>query len=275
MQVLALIGPSGSGKSFRAQLVARELGTQTIIDDGLLIYGTRILAGSSAKKQPTRIGAIRTALFTDPKEAAIVKEKLRELAPQRVLILATSKEMARRIAQNLDLPAPEEFIHIQEIAPPEVIARARRIRERFGSHVVPVPTVEVKPRFSGTLVEPLRSLWRRSQVGVAAPNHQLLWVEQTVVRPTFTYLGRFYIANEALASIATYAAGSLGYTLSRVNVISRQGGVTISGELEFPYGVVIPNEARRVQERIRRVVEHMTGLNVLSVNLTVVRLIFR
>ena len=37
IKVFALIGESGTGKSFRAKLVAQKYGIDYIIDDGLLI----------------------------------------------------------------------------------------------------------------------------------------------------------------------------------------------------------------------------------------------
>ncbi|MCR4418873.1 MAG: Asp23/Gls24 family envelope stress response protein [Clostridia bacterium] len=271
MRVVALIGPSGSGKSHHAQLVAHECGAQAIIDDGLLIADNRILAGSSAKKQPTRVGAIRAALFSDPEQAGPVKTRIRELGAEKVLVLATSEEMARRIARNLELPDPEEIVDIFEVASPEAIARARRAR-RFGRHVIPAPTVEVKPRFSGTAIQPLRALLRRRPGETDTPH--TLWVDQSIVRPTFTYLGRFYIANEALVTIATAGAAALGVRLERVEVLTRPEGVIISADVELPYGAVLPRIAREVQEKVARAVEHMTALNVLAVNLTVRRLSF-
>ncbi|MDY2756646.1 MAG: hypothetical protein SOU88_09485, partial [Candidatus Treponema excrementipullorum] len=48
--VFALVGPSGTGKSFRAKLLADKHGLEAIIDDGLLIQNDKILAGQSAKR---------------------------------------------------------------------------------------------------------------------------------------------------------------------------------------------------------------------------------
>jgi ABC-type dipeptide/oligopeptide/nickel transport system ATPase component len=45
IKVYALIGESGTGKSFRAKLVAQKYGIEHIIDDGLLIKENKILAG--------------------------------------------------------------------------------------------------------------------------------------------------------------------------------------------------------------------------------------
>ena len=44
-RVLAFVGPSGTGKSYRAQMVANENNINYIIDDGLLIKGNEVIAG--------------------------------------------------------------------------------------------------------------------------------------------------------------------------------------------------------------------------------------
>ena len=50
IKVYAFVGPSGTGKSYRAQMVASEKSINYIIDDGLLIKDNEVLAGESAKK---------------------------------------------------------------------------------------------------------------------------------------------------------------------------------------------------------------------------------
>ena len=47
MEVVAFVGPSGTGKSHHAIGVAFDNRCDAIIDDGLLIKGTKILAGTS------------------------------------------------------------------------------------------------------------------------------------------------------------------------------------------------------------------------------------
>ena len=54
IQVYAFVGPSGTGKSYRAGLVASEHEINYIIDDGLFIKENEIIAGNSAKKAPTK-----------------------------------------------------------------------------------------------------------------------------------------------------------------------------------------------------------------------------
>ena len=55
MKVVAFVGPSGTGKSHRAIGIAHKNNCDAIIDDGLLIKGTKILAGTSAKNETNRI----------------------------------------------------------------------------------------------------------------------------------------------------------------------------------------------------------------------------
>ena len=65
MEVVAFVGPSGTGKSHRAIGVAHNNNCDAIIDDGLLIKGTKILAGTSAKNETNRIQAVKRAIFTE------------------------------------------------------------------------------------------------------------------------------------------------------------------------------------------------------------------
>ena len=57
MDVIALVGPSGTGKSHRALLVAHKHQADAIIDDGILIKDGKIVGGHSAKKEKSRIMA--------------------------------------------------------------------------------------------------------------------------------------------------------------------------------------------------------------------------
>ena len=59
MDVIALVGPSGTGKSHRALIVAHKYDADVIIDDGILIKEGKILAGRSAKHEKSRIMAVR------------------------------------------------------------------------------------------------------------------------------------------------------------------------------------------------------------------------
>ncbi|WP_258360606.1 Asp23/Gls24 family envelope stress response protein [Moorella sulfitireducens] len=272
MEIVALIGPSGSGKSHRALAVARDYAAEAIIDDGLLIQGSRILAGISAKEQPTRVGAIRTALFSDPDHAREVRERLAAIAPRRLLVISTSREMAARITSRLQLPMPSIWVDISEVATPKEIARARQIRDQLGKHVIPAPTVEVKPRFNGTFIEPLKTFLRRRQAPPGKKKN--LWVEQTTVRPTFNSLGHFYIAHSAVAQLASYMVTSAGLANPRVQVENNNGNLVLNLEVAAPYGVSWPPLLKKAQKRVKSTITSMTALEVEAVNITVRGIIF-
>ena len=74
MKVYSLTGKSGTGKSYRAISLSQELNIEAIIDDGLFIYRNVIAAGISAKRQDTKMGAIKTALFLDEEEQNAIKK---------------------------------------------------------------------------------------------------------------------------------------------------------------------------------------------------------
>ena len=48
MKVIAFVGPSGTGKSYRSVMVSQKYGADAIIDDGLLISHGKVIAGTSA-----------------------------------------------------------------------------------------------------------------------------------------------------------------------------------------------------------------------------------
>ena len=124
--VYAFHGPSGTGKSFRAKLVAQRYGIRAIIDDGLLIYEDDIAAGHSAKLENSYMAAVRVALFDNKEHRDEVALKIRKLHLRKILILGTSEKMVTKIALRLQLPPPEKFIRIEDIASAEQIAEAQR-----------------------------------------------------------------------------------------------------------------------------------------------------
>lgn len=267
MQIIALVGPSGTGKSHRATGIAHQLEAQAIIDDGLLIQGNRILAGSSAKRQPTRIGAIKSALFLEEDKANEIKKAISDLAPAKILILGTSKEMAEKIASRLGLPTPSKFLNIEDVASEKEIRKAKYIRSQFSKHVIPAPTLEVKKSFPGTLVDPLQVFLRKK--GVSGKKD---WLEQSIIRPTFTFHGKLSISNHALESIAGHAAKSVtGVSQAgKINIrVEQEGIVTIDIAPVLTYGYPLHLIAGKVQERIITAIEEMTGLQVQMVNVQV------
>ena len=133
MKVFGFVGPSGTGKSHRAVWVAREKEIDYIIDDGLLIRGTQIIAGTSAKREKTKIGSIKCALFKNTEHADEVKKAIQDNNPESILILGTSDGMVETIAKTLGFPGVSEKIYIHEVATEFEIRQALSTRKSRGN----------------------------------------------------------------------------------------------------------------------------------------------
>lgn len=273
MKVIALVGASGTGKSHRAIYVANEYKVNLIIDDGLLIKGSRIIAGISSKSQNTKIGAIRTALFTKKEHAQQVKSAINEIKPERLLVLGTSDGMIKKIIERLDLPEPEKMIYISEVATSEEIKRAFDNRLKYNKHVVPAPTMEVKPKLSGILSVPLQTIFSRKEI-MPYPSH--LKVEQTVVKPTFNYFGKFYITNTALRDITKFSLYKFNEIdkLLKANFLSTHEGMKVKIELSAYFNVELAKLGKEMQVELKKNIEHMTALHVAEIDVNFKKLVF-
>ena len=144
MQVFALVGKSGTGKSYHCIDLAHEKNIEGIIDDGLLIADGRILAGRSNK-----IASVKRAIFECPQQAADVAAAIAEHSIDSVLVLGTSDRMVRLIASRIGLPEIQEIVYIEDIATPEEIQIAFDMRNKQGKHIIPAPLPEVKKAIFG------------------------------------------------------------------------------------------------------------------------------
>jgi len=265
MRTIAFVGSSGTGKSHKAMWVAKENNIDCIIDDGLLIRDNRVLAGLSAKKESTRLASVRRALFLDSEHVKQVKEALNENSPESVLILGTSLGMVEAIVKALDLPPISRVIKIEDVADAEEIEKARTMRRVEGKHVIPVPTFEIKKDFSGYFIDPLRVLRRDKK------NNRSFIEDKSVVRPTFSYRGKYTISDNVLYSICEYEAMCVPNVV-RVNrkwIINRDTGIIINMDVTLEYGNVLTEIAHKIQHRVRDAIEMYTALNVLAVNIAV------
>lgn len=272
MDTIALVGPSGTGKSHRALIVAHEYDVDTIIDDGLLIKDSKIIAGYSAKKEPSKIRAVKRAIFMESDHAAEVRDAIAKVKPSRILVLGTSKNMVEKIVDVLNLPPISQVIRIEDIATKSEIAKARESRLKEGKHIIPVPTIELKPHFSGYLIDPLDVFFKKSR-----SKQRRKLGEKSIVRPTFSYYGKLLISDAAIASIVDYVATSEPAVTktSQVNIRDshdREKGISISLDVTIKYGQSIWNAVHDAQTRIKQVVEYMTGMKVREVNVVVKRL---
>ena len=97
IEVYAFVGPSGTGKSYRAQMVASQFDIQYIIDDGILVKDNEIVAGNSAKKASTKIETVKKALFINEKQKREMVRAIRRNNPKSILILGSDVPNIRNI----------------------------------------------------------------------------------------------------------------------------------------------------------------------------------
>jgi hypothetical protein len=185
-QTYALVGKSGTGKSFKAREVAQRFRIDLIIDDGLLIKGKKILAGRSAKREKGILSAIKTAVFANPEQIAEVQKALKAEAFRRILIIGTSVKMIERIRTTLGLPTVSRLIAIEEVSGTEEIERALLIRAEQGKHIIPVPAVEIKRNYPHIFFESIKILLKGRRLPSRRREENV--VEKTVVRPAYNRL---------------------------------------------------------------------------------------
>lgn len=263
MKVYAFVGPSGTGKSYRAQMVANEKGINFIIDDGLLIKDNEVVAGSSAKKAPTKIETVKKALFSRPEEQFEIKKTLRKLKADNILILGTSDGMVQKIQENLGLPKISETVYITDVATEEEMQTARRIRVTEGKHVIPVPTFEIKKDFSGYLLDPLQIFKSKGK------NSKPYISEKSIIRPTFSYLGNFKISDTVFRQIIEYLATKTPaiHQTNKIRIDNYPEGMFIYVEVVIVYGYNILQELHDFKQKCKREIERLTTMNVEAIDI--------
>ncbi len=262
IKVYAFVGPSGTGKSYRAQMVASEKNINFIIDDGLLIKDNEVIAGESAKKAPTKIETVKHALFYREEEKQEIIKALKKYKPESILILGTSDGMVKKIAENLGLPEISETIYITDVATKQEMETARRIRVTEGKHVIPVPTFEIKKDFSGYLLDPL-------QIFKSKGKGQKPYIsEKSIIRPTFSYMGKFTISDTVFRQILEFLASKTPgiYKILKTRVENYGEGVKLYMEVTVVYGTNVVKDIKNFKEKARKEIEKLTAMNVVELD---------
>ena len=258
IKVYAFVGPSGTGKSYRAQMVASEKNINFIIDDGLLIKDNEVIAGESAKKASTKIETVKHALFYKDEEKEEIIKALKKYKPESILILGTSDGMVEKIAANLGLPEISEITYISDVATQEEMETARRIRVTEGKHVIPVPTFEIKKDFSGYLLDPLQIFKTKGK------GQQPYISEKSIIRPTFNYMGNFTISDTVFRQILEYLASKTPgiYKIQKIRVDNFGEGAKLYMEVTVVYGFNLIDGIKQFKIKAKKEIEKLTAMNV-------------
>ena len=270
--IYALVGESGTGKSYNAKLVAERYGLRAIIDDGLLIQGDKILAGQSAKSENTYMGAVRIALFDNKEYRDAVVKEIRRHRIKRILILGTSEKMVLKIATRLQLPPPEQIIRIEDISTKEQIELAVKSRNIEGKHIIPVASLEVKKqypkifsksmRFSFHRINPLRSMFNDDRV-----------IEKSVVQPIFSKRKRTHVSQALITKLAVNCISQCDDRICVKKIIikaSTQGyniSITMDIPLEQKHSIPLTKRVEAIQKKVIDGVENTTGNFIENVNI--------
>jgi len=264
MKVYGLIGKSGTGKSYQAINVCKEYEIESIIDDGLFICRNKVMAGISAKRQPTKIGAVKTALFTSEEHMVEVRDKIKKIKPSSILIIGTSDGMVDKIVARLELPRIAKRIYIDDITTEADRAIAKKHREEMGQHVIPVPTVQLKSQFSGYFMMPMRLLFK--ELGSMRD-----FSEKSVVRPTYSYMGDYKITPKVIYDIIECVRMECDGVaeICKSAAVKGHEGINIFIAINLDFGVNMIETAKKFQLDVVKKIEEMTALNVYKLDLEV------
>lgn len=264
MRIYAFVGPSGTGKSHRAQMVAKMKKAEYIIDDAIFIKGNKVICGESAKKASTKIEAVKKALFSTPGQVEEIKQAIENENPESILILGTSDDMVQKIVRNIGLPEIVETVYIEDVSSPEEIAAARSARMAGGKHVIPVPTFEIKKNFSGYLIDPMQ-VFRWKGKGTAP-----VLIEKSLIRPTFSYLGNYTISDNVFKTIIEHVASNVNaiYKIQRVKVETTPNGVSIYIDVIVEYGCIVKPALVDFKNKVKKEIDRLTAMNVIDIRIS-------
>ncbi len=263
MKLYAFVGPSGTGKSHRAQMVAKMKHTEFIIDDALFIKGNKVISGTSAKRAATKVESVKRALFTMPGQVEEIRAAIDAEKPESILILGTSDEMVAKIAQNILNMKIDETVYIQDVSTPQEIAAARSARMAEGKHVIPVPTFEIKKDFSGYLVDPLQ-IFKWKGKGTAP-----YMAEKSLIRPTFSYLGNYTISDNVIRSIIEHMSKGVEgiYKIQRIKIDTYPNGIFIYIDVIMEYGYNLMDILNELKRRCIKEIDRLTAINVIDLQI--------
>lgn len=266
IKVFALVGRSGTGKSFRAGLLAKKNNIELLIDDGLLIHNEKIVAGKSAKKEDAYMGAIKTALFDNPNHKQEVIEKLKTIKFKKILLIGTSNKMVAKIAERLELPEISTYVQIEEIASKEEIATAINSRTKEGKHVIPVPSIEVKREYAHIFYDSIKVFFSRKK-------NKKNFVEKSVVRPMFHKRdrGAVTISEAALSQMVLHCVDehSGNIKVKKIIVSQTTSGFNISLFVNVSFGEQLSGNFHSLQKYITESIERLTGIIINEVDITI------
>ncbi|MCK4797157.1 MAG: hypothetical protein KAT05_07230 [Spirochaetes bacterium] len=272
-KIYGLVGASGTGKSFRAFLIAEKYKIEYIIDDGLLIKGQEIIAGKSSKRESLRVTAVKRAIFNEIKHAREVRKKLYKERYNSLLIIATSENMLYTIIKRLHLPKSTKIIRIEDIATQEEIRDAQKSRNKDGKHVIPIPLIEVKKKYPNIVLHAIHFFIDEPR-GFLFMKRKKKLIEKTIVRPNYGNNGAISISETALVQMVSHCVDeySNDIKLLKVFVIEKDEGYLLKLRFSIDYKFNNIEAIREIQNIVKNRIEEFTGISIYKVDINIVKI---
>ncbi|WP_163970241.1 P-loop NTPase family protein [Oceanobacillus halotolerans] len=267
MEIYGLVGPSGTGKSTSALSLAYDKQIPAIIDDGLLIINGERVAGRSAKFEKNSITAIKRATFHYQDHADEVKKIIGLHALPKLLVIGTSTNMVDLIASRLDLGSIHHYIHIEDIRHSSEIKLAKFARQTTGSHVMPVPVMQVEQSFFKRLI--VRGF------KIFSPKKEIIG-ETTIVRPNF-HKDSLIIADEVFKKITKSVCQSSEAVHSCEKVhVTLEGLPSVKVVVKLHHDqddLNLLDSLKAIQKKINTAYQRYFGLELFSIDVHLVKLV--
>ena len=265
------MGESGTGKSFRSKLLAEEYGIHAIIDDGLLIIDEKIVAGHSAKREKTYMGAVRAALFDDKEQRDEVAKALKKSHINKILLLGTSEKMVSKIAMRLQLQQPQKIIHIEEIASKEEIEKAVKSRQVEGKHVIPVPSIEVQKTYPQIFSNSVHDFFSSKNIFKKKTGNAQKMIEKSIVIPEFSKKGRIEISEAALTQMVMHCVQECApdVKIKKISIKTNARGYRLLVTIDVPFGTQLTGKVHKLQQYIIDKIETFTGILIEEVSIII------
>jgi adenylate kinase family enzyme len=273
IKIYALVGESGTGKSFQAKFVAQKYRIDLVIDDGLLIKDNRILAGRSAKQENSFLAAVKAALLDDKTHRDDIARKLLLERSRKVLIVGTSEKMVNKIAIRLQLPPPKKIIRIEDVSSRADIEKAMRIRRIEGKHIIPAPGMEVKRNYPNIFYETINIFKRRTitdPIGAVPRMH-----EKSLVKPFYSRPRKIPISDEALCEMVVNCVDEYNpHIVIKKNMVKEgKEGYHLIITVDVPYGIQLSSNMYAMQQYIIDNIERFTSILIEEVNIIIDKVI--
>lgn len=271
MYIISFTGKSGTGKSYQAMKISRDMSIDAIIDDGLLIYHNRVVAGRSAKRCKSKAEAMRTTLFNYDEHKRDVKLKLSLLSPKKIMILGTSDRMVDWITRELDLHTADLRLYIEDFTTKEDREKASISRNKFGEHIIPVPMIQIKRDFPGYFMHPAR-IFRNFALHEKSEEFE----EPTVVRPQFSYFGKYEISEKVIEDIIRITALRFKNSIRVLDYYHSPVGsgllLVVRIKIKLSDGII--DRCSELQWRVKRMIEEMTAFELIRINIEISEIVF-